>query len=99
MRSCRSVSFRASRRRRVAKPRLIAFNRPLAAQLGLDAGGLDEAELAGVFGGNVPVQGSEPIAMAYAGHQFGQFVPHSGTAAQSCWGRNATAPACGATFS
>lgn len=62
----------------VAKPRLIAFNRPLAAQLGLDAGGLDEAELAGVFGGNVPVQGSEPIAMAYAGHQFGQFVPQLG---------------------
>jgi len=39
---------------------------------------LDENELAAVFSGNVMVDGAEPIAMAYAGHQFGHFVPQLG---------------------
>jgi len=62
----------------VAKPRLIEFNRALATELGLELGGLDEAALAGVFAGNSLLPGGEPIAMAYAGHQFGQFVPQLG---------------------
>ncbi|MFD1704005.1 YdiU family protein [Methylopila henanensis] len=62
----------------VASPRLVAFNRPLAAELGLDAAALAEAEGAAVFAGNVVAAGSEPIATAYAGHQFGQFVPQLG---------------------
>ena len=33
---------------------------------------------AGYFSGNVPLPGSLPLAMAYAGHQFGQFVPRLG---------------------
>ncbi|MDR3375215.1 MAG: YdiU family protein [Ancalomicrobiaceae bacterium] len=58
----------------VAAPRLIAFNRPLARSLGLaDAG--DERELAEIFSGNRLPPGAEPLAMAYSGHQFGQFVP------------------------
>jgi len=63
---------------RVAKPRLIEFNRPLAVDLGLDVAGFDADALAGLFSGNVLLPGAEPIAMAYAGHQFGQFVPQLG---------------------
>jgi len=62
----------------VAKPRLIAFNRALAGELGLDVDGLDDGALAGLFSGNVLFPGTEPIAMVYAGHQFGQFVPQLG---------------------
>jgi uncharacterized protein YdiU (UPF0061 family) len=61
----------------VAGPRLIKFNAALAAELTLSVE-LDEATLAAVFSGNRSVVGSKPIAMAYAGHQFGQFVPQLG---------------------
>jgi uncharacterized protein YdiU (UPF0061 family) len=62
----------------VAGPKLIHFNHALAAELGLDLGGLDDAALAALFSGNrLPAQ-SVPIALAYAGHQFGQFVPQLG---------------------
>jgi uncharacterized protein YdiU (UPF0061 family) len=63
---------------RVAAPRLIKFNHELAADLGLDLGGVDAAALAEIFSGNRLGFGSEPIAMVYAGHQFGQFVPQLG---------------------
>ena len=62
----------------VAQPRLIKFNRALAAELLLDVEGLDDAALAAVFSGNRVLPGTQPIAMAYAGHQFGQFVPQLG---------------------
>ena len=62
----------------VAEPRLIAFNRPLAAELLLSIDQLDAATLAAVFSGNLVLPGSQPLAMAYAGHQFGQFVPQLG---------------------
>ena len=42
------------------------------------AQGLEPDELAAVFAGNVIPPGAEPIAMAYAGHQFGNFVPQLG---------------------
>ncbi|HEY4446923.1 MAG TPA: YdiU family protein [Steroidobacteraceae bacterium] len=62
----------------VAKPRLLRFNQALGAELGLDVADLDAEALAGLFSGNVLPQGMEPIAMAYAGHQFGHFVPQLG---------------------
>src|ERR1700678_3651902 len=62
----------------VAKPRLIKFNESLASELGVDTRGLEPDELAAVFAGNVIPPGAEPIAMAYAGHQFGNFVPQLG---------------------
>lgn len=61
----------------VAGPRLVKFNRALAVEMGLDADAL-EADGAAIFSGNRILPGSEPIAMAYAGHQFGQFVPQLG---------------------
>src|SRR5580698_10884891 len=62
----------------VAKPRLIKFNESLAEELGVDTRGLGPDELAAIFAGNVLPLGAEPIAMAYAGHQFGNFVPQLG---------------------
>jgi uncharacterized protein YdiU (UPF0061 family) len=62
----------------VAMPRLLKFNHALGADLGLDTGGFDAEALAGIYSGNVLPQGVEPIAMAYAGHQFGHFVPQLG---------------------
>jgi uncharacterized protein YdiU (UPF0061 family) len=62
----------------VPKPQLIRLNRPLAEQLGLDAEALEsEAGVAALAGNRVPA-GATPIAMAYAGHQFGGFVPSLG---------------------
>jgi uncharacterized protein YdiU (UPF0061 family) len=55
----------------VAAPELVVMNRKLAESLGLDAGALGDA---GVFAGSrIPV-GAEPIAQAYAGHQYGHFT-------------------------
>jgi uncharacterized protein YdiU (UPF0061 family) len=62
----------------VAEPRLIRFNRELARDLRLGLDGLDDGALAALFSGNTLLPGAEPIATAYAGHQFGQFVPQLG---------------------
>jgi serine/tyrosine/threonine adenylyltransferase len=62
----------------VAAPRLLRFNHALGRELGLEMDDLDAEELAGLFSGNAIPQSWEPIAMAYAGHQFGYFVPQLG---------------------
>jgi serine/tyrosine/threonine adenylyltransferase len=59
---------------RVAAPRLVAFNGPLAASLGLDAEALAGPEGTALFAGNAVPEGARPIAQAYAGHQFGHFT-------------------------
>ncbi|MHA6347015.1 protein adenylyltransferase SelO [Roseivivax sp. CAU 1761] len=61
----------------VSAPTLIAFNRPLAAELGIDAPD-DPDLLARVFAGNTIPEGAEPLAQLYAGHQFGHFNPQLG---------------------
>jgi uncharacterized protein YdiU (UPF0061 family) len=61
----------------VAAPRLIKFNEALASELGLDVDVLKQ-NAAAIFSGNELLPGSRPIAMAYAGHQFGNFVPQLG---------------------
>src|SRR3954469_10646836 len=58
----------------VAEPRLVIFNAPLAAILGLDAAPLDSPDGAAIFAGNALPPGARPIAQAYAGHQFGHFT-------------------------
>ncbi len=60
----------------VSAPHLIAINRPLAAELGIALGSDDE--MAQIFGGNALPDGAQPIAQAYAGHQFGGFSPQLG---------------------
>src|ERR1700752_1465473 len=62
----------------VISPRLIKLNRPLAVQLGLDPDRLDSPEGAEILAGKRVPDGADPIAMAYAGHQFGHFVPQLG---------------------
>ncbi|MBI5319259.1 protein adenylyltransferase SelO [Bradyrhizobium sp.] len=62
----------------VAAPRLIKLNRELAIQLGLDPDQLSTPEGAEILSGKRLPEGAEPIAMAYAGHQFGHFVPQLG---------------------
>ena len=59
-------------------PHLLAWNEELAQELGLQEFADDPARLARLFGGNELLPGSEPIALAYAGHQFGNFVPQLG---------------------
>jgi uncharacterized protein YdiU (UPF0061 family) len=58
-------------------PRLVVFNTRLAEELGLDPAVL-EREGASWFSGNQPPDDADPIALAYAGHQFGGFVPQLG---------------------
>ncbi|WP_440409772.1 protein adenylyltransferase SelO [Neorhizobium petrolearium] len=62
----------------VAGPKLIKFNQELAEELGVEADFSDPARLAAILAGNVVPPGASPIAMAYAGHQFGNFVPQLG---------------------
>lgn len=62
----------------VAAPRLLKFNHSLAATLGLGELGPGTEALAALYSGNVVPQDLQPLAMAYAGHQFGQFVPQLG---------------------
>lgn len=62
----------------VASPRLIKLNRPLAVHLGLDPDWLASPEGAEILSGKRVPDGADPIAMAYAGHQFGHFVPQLG---------------------
>ena len=62
----------------VSAPQLIRFNAPLARALGIEADSADEDSLAAVFSGNIVPTGAEPLAMVYAGHQFGGFNPQLG---------------------
>jgi len=62
----------------VAQPHVIRFNRELAVELDPDLAGLETHALAQLFSGNTVPPGMVPIAMAYAGHQFGHFVPQLG---------------------
>ena len=62
----------------VPAPVVLGWNQELAKELGLDSLGRDEVQLANVFGGSGALEGSQPISMAYAGHQFGHFVPQLG---------------------
>jgi len=61
----------------VAHPQIFLWNETLADELEVD-NHLDHTELAQFFSGNRLLPGSEPLALAYAGHQFGNFVPQLG---------------------
>ena len=62
----------------VAAPQLVRVNDGLAQQLGLDPAELASPDGVAVLAGNRVPEGAEPIALAYAGHQFGHFVPRLG---------------------
>ena len=58
----------------VKKPELVLLNKTLAENLNLDFSNLDNQELSELFSGNSLPEGSNSIAQAYAGHQFGHFT-------------------------
>lgn len=62
----------------VAAPAPVAVNRALAERLGLDADWLESAAGTAVLAGNAVPDGAAPLAQAYAGHQFGGWVPQLG---------------------
>jgi serine/tyrosine/threonine adenylyltransferase len=62
----------------VSNPELLKLNLPLASDLGLNLEANDHQTLAGWFSGAVVPVSANPLAMAYAGHQFGHFVPQLG---------------------
>ena len=58
----------------VSQPEMAILNAPLATEMGLDFSGARADQQAALFGGNIMPDGSEPLAQAYAGHQFGHFT-------------------------
>jgi len=70
--------FQPAQPAQVAQPRLIRFNEPLARELGLPLDASDPALLAQLFSGHTVPAGAFPLAMAYAGHQFGHYNPQLG---------------------
>ena len=70
--------FARTRPTPVRDPKLVALNRPLAVRLGLDPDWLASPDGVAMLAGNAMPAGAEPLAQAYAGHQFGGFVPQLG---------------------
>ncbi len=62
----------------VGAPEMIRVNLALAATLGIDGARLDSPEGLAILSGNQRAEGSDPLAMAYSGHQFGGFSPQLG---------------------
>ena len=62
----------------VSAPAMIRLNHDLATELGIDIARLDSPEGLAILAGNRRPEGSEPLAMAYSGHQFGGFSPQLG---------------------
>ena len=63
---------------KVKKPQLVMINEALADSLALNPDALRSRIGTSVLAGNHVPDGAEPLAMAYAGHQFGGFVPQLG---------------------
>ncbi|MBA4753129.1 MAG: YdiU family protein, partial [Sphingopyxis sp.] len=59
-------------------PKLLIFNQALAERLGIEREGTTDDQLARLFSGHETPDGANPLALAYAGHQFGHFSPQLG---------------------
>src|SRR5688500_7035146 len=62
----------------VPEPYLVAFNEDAARLIDLDPAEAKRPEFVEYFAGNRLLPGSSPVAMRYAGHQFGVYVPQLG---------------------
>ncbi len=62
----------------VSAPVMIRLNHDLATELGIDIARLDSPHGLAILAGNHRPDGSQPLAMAYSGHQFGGFSPQLG---------------------
>ena len=78
----------------VAAPRLVKVNVELARELGLDADALANEQGVEILAGNRVAEGAEPVALAYAGHQFGHFVPQLGDGRATLLGEVVGGTAC-----
>ena len=58
----------------VQKPEVVIFNEKLADQVGLNFSQSSKGEMAKLLSGNLVLEGMQPFAQAYAGHQFGNFT-------------------------
>ena len=58
----------------VRNPELVLLNKKLASSLNLDFSKSNNKDLSEIFSGNSLPNGSNSIAQAYAGHQFGHFT-------------------------
>ena len=58
----------------VKSPELVIINKDLSKELGLDFSKINKEQLSSMFSGNILPSGTETIAQAYAGHQFGHFT-------------------------
>ncbi|PID42562.1 MAG: hypothetical protein CSA52_01445 [Gammaproteobacteria bacterium] len=77
--SLNAVVFEQSGPTPVASPMLVLFNAAVAKQLEIPCSLTgDSQRLANIFSGNQLLPGSEPVALAYSGHQFGHFSPQLG---------------------
>ena len=71
------------------KARLVSFNYDLAKELGLE--NIDPKDLIKIFNGEISIPNAEPLAMVYAGHQFGNWVPQLGDGRGILFGQIKTA--------
>jgi uncharacterized protein YdiU (UPF0061 family) len=62
----------------VEAPRLVAYSREMASTLGVDPSFIESPAFARVFGGNALIDGMEPFAANYGGHQFGVWAGQLG---------------------
>ena len=69
------IFYERARPTPVQAPSFVAFNEPLAATLGYDHNYLHSPEALAMLSGSSVQPNSDPIALAYSGHQFGHFVP------------------------
>ena len=67
--------FQRIKPQKVKNPKLLKLNLNLAKSLGLRIEDSGHISINEILSGNKLPEGAEPIAMAYAGHQFGNFVP------------------------
>lgn len=68
------VLFATAKPATVAAPRVVTLNHRLANELGLNLNHLSPEAAAALFSGQELPSGSQPIAQAYAGHQYGNFT-------------------------
>lgn len=62
----------------LSAPSMVHFNNALASEIGLPPDSADDPEVLATMAGNATWEGTDPIAMVYAGHQFGVYVPQLG---------------------
>jgi uncharacterized protein YdiU (UPF0061 family) len=76
----------------VAEPRLVAYSPEVAALLGIDEHDVHAPGFAEVFGGNAMIEGMQPYAANYGGHQFGHWAGQLGDGRAITLGETVNAP-------